>query len=82
MSHATLSELSRRTGIPYYRVLCAHRIGAIPEPRRIGHLRVYSSEEIEAIKSWFAARDGVQQQGRPCSTDLKPSAMSSAAGNC
>jgi hypothetical protein len=53
----TLAELSRSTGIPYYRVVYAHQTGAIPEPPRVGNHRVYTPEDVERVREHFAQRD-------------------------
>lgn len=53
----TLAELSRATGIPYYRVVYAHQTGAIPEPPRVGNHRVYRPGDVEAVVRHFEGRD-------------------------
>lgn len=53
----TLAEVSRATRIPYYRITYAHQVGALPEPARVGNLRVYTAAEADAIRAYFARRD-------------------------
>jgi len=58
----TLTELSRRTGIAYWRVAYAHQTGRLPEPARAGNHRIYTAEEAAAVERWFRERDG--KEGR------------------
>lgn len=53
----TLAELSRQIGIAYYRIVHAHKTGAVPEPRRVGNHRVYGPAEAAAVVALFAARE-------------------------
>ena len=60
----TLAELSRTTGIPYYRVVYAHQTGAVPEPPRVGNHRVYRPADIQAVVRHFESRDRGERAAR------------------
>jgi len=52
----SLAELSRETGIPYYKITYAHQTGAIPEPEKAGCHRIYTTAEVQAVRAYFADR--------------------------
>lgn len=52
-----LMETARKTGIPYWRILYAHRKGAIPWPARVVNTWAYGKEDIERIMLYFAAKN-------------------------
>lgn len=49
-----LMEVSRVTGIPYWRIIYAHRKGAIPWPARVVNTWAYRPEDVERITRYFA----------------------------
>lgn len=55
-NYMTLMETSRVTGVPYWRIIYAHRKGAIPRPARIVGTWAYGPEDIERITLYFAAK--------------------------
>jgi hypothetical protein len=48
-----LMEASRLTGIPYWRILYAHRKGALPWPARVVNTWAYAADDVERIKRYF-----------------------------
>ena len=52
-----LTEVSRVTGIPYWRIIYAHRKGAIPWPARVVNTWAYGPEDVATITRYFAAKD-------------------------
>lgn len=69
----SLSEVSRRLGVPYYRIAYLHASGKQREPRRFMGKRVYSEQDVAEI----AAQLGVQtgrgpDKGEPCTDSSTP----------
>jgi len=52
-----LMEASRVTGIPYWRIIYAHRKGVIPWPARVVNTWAYGPEDVQRITRYFAAKD-------------------------
>ena len=52
-----LTEVSRVTGIPYWRIIYAHRKGAIPWPARVVNTWAYSPVDVAMITRYFAVKD-------------------------
>ena len=52
-----LMEVARLTGVPYWRIVYAHRKGAIPRPARVVNTWAYGPEDVERITRYFAAKD-------------------------
>lgn len=53
----TLSELSIELKIPYYKIKYAHQISAIPEPKKVGGIRIYDRKLIEKVRTYFLNRE-------------------------
>ena len=53
----SLSELSFELKIPYYKIKYAHQILAIPEPKKVGGIRVYDEKLIKKVKAYFSNRE-------------------------
>ena len=53
-SMKSLSELSFELKIPYYKIKYAHQILAIPEPKKVGGIRVYDKKMIDKVRAYFA----------------------------
>lgn len=53
----TLSELSSEINIAYWRIKYAHQCGKIPEPAKVGGIRVYTDELVAIIKDYFGAKN-------------------------
>ena len=53
----TLSELSFELKIPYYKIKYAHEIFAIPEPKKVGGIRVYDKKMIKKVRAYFLNRE-------------------------
>jgi hypothetical protein len=49
-------EVSRETGIPYYRIIYAEHAGHLPEPGRIARKRVYGQKDVERIRAYFGRK--------------------------
>lgn len=49
-----LMDVSRETGIPYWRIIYAEQATHLPDPMRIAHKRVYTEEDVERIRNYFA----------------------------
>lgn len=52
-----LMEVSRETGIPYWRIIYAEQARHLPEPLRIACKRAYNEEDVERIRNYFAEND-------------------------
>lgn len=58
------AEVSRLTGYSIDQLNRAHRAG-LPEPARAGCHRIYTAEDIERVRAYFAQRDrGADAPGR------------------
>ena len=53
----SLTDVSRVTGIQYWRIIYAHKKGAIPRPARVVNTWAYGPEDVEKITRYFAAKD-------------------------
>jgi hypothetical protein len=51
-----LMELARMLDVGYWRVLYAHRKGALPWPNRIVNTLAYSQDDVARAKAYFATR--------------------------
>ena len=51
-----LMEVSRKTGVPYYRIIYAEHAGHLPEPGRIACKRAYGDKDVERIKAYFGRK--------------------------
>ena len=49
-----LMEVSRETGIPYWRIIYAEQAKHLPDPMRIACKRVYTEDDVEKIRNYFA----------------------------
>lgn len=49
-----LMEVSRETGVSYWRIIYAEQAGHLPDPMRIACKRIYAEEDVEKIRSYFA----------------------------
>ncbi len=56
-----LIEVSRETGIPFYRILYAENAGWLPPPMRIANKRVYQRADIDRIRQHFADKEKHEQ---------------------
>ena len=52
-----LMEVSRATGIPYWRIIYAEQANHLPDPMRIAYKRAYTEEDVETIRNYFAKHD-------------------------
>ena len=52
-----LMEVSRETGIPYYRIVYAEHAGHLPEPGRIARKRIYTDKDVERIRAYFGRKE-------------------------
>jgi DNA-binding transcriptional MerR regulator len=52
-----LMEVSRETGIPYWRIIYAEQARHLPDPVRIARKRVYTEEDVERIRNYFTQTD-------------------------
>jgi DNA-binding transcriptional MerR regulator len=52
-----LMEVSRETGIPYYRIIYAEHAGYLAQPERIACKRIYSDKDVERIKAYFSKKE-------------------------
>jgi hypothetical protein len=51
-----LMEVARALGVGYWRVLYAHRSGALPWPNRVVNTLAYSQDDVARAKEYFATR--------------------------
>ena len=51
-----LMELARVLDVAYWRILYAHRKGALPWPSRVVNTMAYSQEDVERARHYFATR--------------------------
>lgn len=49
-----LRDVCKMVGVQYHHLYYAFYTGRIPEPAKIGKVRLYTSAEVEAIKNYFA----------------------------
>lgn len=70
----SLREVSRRLGVPYYRITYAHSIGAVREPvNRFLNKRLYSEAYVTALANHFGVHPGHEpNQGDQCATTDTP----------
>ena len=52
-----LMEVSRETGIPYWRIIYAEQARHLPDPMRIACKRVYTEEDVEKIRNYFSENE-------------------------
>ena len=52
-----LMDVSKDTGIPFWRIIYAEQAGYIPEPMRIACKRVYMKNDVQKIKEHFAKKE-------------------------
>ena len=53
----TLKEIYFDLQVPFYKIKYAHEILAIPEPKKIGGIRVYDEKLIKKVKAYFSNRE-------------------------
>ena len=53
----TLSELSYEIKVPYWKIKYAHHCGKIPEPPKVGGIRVYDAKMIRKVKAYFLDKE-------------------------
>ena len=53
----TLKEISFELKVPFYKIKYGHEILAIPEPKKIGGIRVYDEKLIKKVKAYFSNRE-------------------------
>lgn len=69
----SLSQLSKRLGVPHYRITYAHTIGAIPEPKRFLGKRVYTPAHEAVIARYFNVQPGPEpDKGDQCASSSTP----------
>lgn len=51
-----LMELSRLVGVAYWKIVYAHKSGAVPKPEPIVGTLAYAPEDVERINRYFAAK--------------------------
>jgi len=51
----SISEAARATGIAPYRIKYALASGRLPEPGRVGNRRAFLPDDVELIRTHFAA---------------------------
>jgi predicted site-specific integrase-resolvase len=51
-----LMEVARLTGISYWRIIYAHKAGALPWPAKVVNTWAYSPEDVQRVKDYFAAK--------------------------
>ncbi len=51
-----LMELARMLDVGYWRVLYAHRSGALPWPKRVVNTLAYSQDDVARATAYFATR--------------------------
>jgi hypothetical protein len=76
-----LMELAHMMKVPFYRIIYAHKSGAIPFPARILNRWAYALEDVERVRSYFAVRanrrgEATRKKVAICGDDL-PKAGSS-----
>ncbi len=49
----SMQDLSRKIGVPYYRIVYAHQTGRLPEPSRWKNQRVYDDGDVERAREYF-----------------------------
>lgn len=56
-----LMEVSRETGIPYWRIIYAEQAKHLPDPLRIACKRVYTEDDVEKIRNYFSENEQQKQ---------------------
>jgi hypothetical protein len=51
-----LLELARMLGVGYWRILYAHKKGALPWPNRFVNTMAYAPDDVACAKAYFATR--------------------------
>jgi DNA-binding transcriptional MerR regulator len=51
-----LMEVSRETGVPYWRIIYAEQAGYLPEPLRVARKRAYTDRDVARVREYFAGR--------------------------
>jgi DNA-binding transcriptional MerR regulator len=54
MKYFSTLEVQEKTGVAYYRVVYAHKMGRLPEPKHFGFRRLYTQADIDRIKAYFS----------------------------
>ncbi len=55
-NYVGLMDLARMLGVAYWRVLYAHRKGALPWPGRVVNTMAYTADDVARAKAYFADR--------------------------
>ena len=50
----TMKEVAELVGVSYASLHLSHWRGYIPDPPKIGNTRIYSEEDIERVRQWYA----------------------------
>lgn len=51
-----LMAVARETGVPYWRIVYAHKKGAIPWPARVVDTWAYGPDDVQRITRYFAGK--------------------------
>ncbi|MBX9580583.1 MAG: helix-turn-helix domain-containing protein [Gemmataceae bacterium] len=65
MAFYTTRQVADLLGVRWYRVVYAHHAGHIPEPGRVGNLRLYTEAEVRLLADYFTARGEGSPPGEP-----------------
>lgn len=70
----SLRDVSRRLGVPYYRISYAHSTGAVREPvNRFAGKRLYTEADVAALAKHFGIKPGRgPDKGEPCTDSSTP----------
>lgn len=52
-----LMDVSRQTGIAYWRIIYCHQSGAVPYPMKVANKYLYRNEDIDKIKKHFSIKE-------------------------